>query len=147
MLFPEFLAGHFKKSLPGRTLEARPPVLVELFAGKYEHERWAKVKFRRLLISRGLCLWAESLATDRRIVRSFVTQTALFHVSAMYGLRWSARGRSLFARLAKRRIRASEVAGRPRRNAKAIDRMRIARGGLSDPGERLAGRGSTVRTP
>jgi hypothetical protein len=44
-LFPEFQAGHFRKSLPGGNLGARTPVLVELFAGKYEQERRAKVKF------------------------------------------------------------------------------------------------------
>jgi len=44
-MFPEFQARHFRKSLPGGNLGARKPVLVELFAGKYEQERRAKVKF------------------------------------------------------------------------------------------------------
>jgi len=44
-LFPEFQARHFRKSLPGGNLGARRPVFVKLFAGKYEQERRAKVKF------------------------------------------------------------------------------------------------------
>jgi hypothetical protein len=44
-LFPDFQARHFKKSLPSGNLGARTPVLVELFVGKYEQERRAKVKF------------------------------------------------------------------------------------------------------
>jgi hypothetical protein len=44
-LFPEFQARHFRKTLPGRNLGARRPVFVEVFAGKYEQERRAKVKF------------------------------------------------------------------------------------------------------
>jgi len=44
MLFPEFQARHFRKSLPGGNLGARKPVLVELFAGKYEQERWFGVR-------------------------------------------------------------------------------------------------------
>jgi hypothetical protein len=35
----------FQKNLPSGNLGARTPVLVELFAGKYEQERRAKVKF------------------------------------------------------------------------------------------------------
>jgi hypothetical protein len=44
-LFPEFQARHFRKSLPGGNLGARRPVFVELFAGEYEQEGRAKVKF------------------------------------------------------------------------------------------------------
>jgi hypothetical protein len=44
-VFPEFQARHFRKNLPRGNLGAGMPVLVELFAGKYEQERRAKVKF------------------------------------------------------------------------------------------------------
>jgi len=120
-LFPEFQARHFRKSLPGGNLGAQKPVLVELFAGKYEQERRAKVKFGQavdeqwiMLVDRVPTNWSKNSTQP-------VTETALFHVNARFGLRWSAQRRSLFARFAKRWLRGSEVAGRPECNAGPID--------------------------
>ena len=120
-LFPEFQAGHFRKSLPSGNRGARRPVLVELFAGKYEQERRAKVKFGQaadeqwiMLVDRVFTNWSKNSTQPG-------TETALFHVNARYGLRWTAQWPSLFAGFAKRWPRGFEVAGRLERNAGSID--------------------------
>jgi hypothetical protein len=69
-LFHEFQARHFRKSLPVGNLGVRTPVLVELFAGKYEQERRAKVKFGQAVNEQWIMLVDSVPTIGRRIRRS-----------------------------------------------------------------------------
>ena len=91
-LFPEFQARHFRKSLPGGKLGTGTPVLVELFAGKYEQERWAKIKFGQIVDEQGIMLVGRVSTNRPKNSLQFVTETALFHVNARCNLSGGLRG-------------------------------------------------------
>jgi hypothetical protein len=120
-LFPEFQARHFRKNLPGGKLGLGTLVLVELFAGKYEQERRAKVKFGQVVDEQWIMLVGRVPTNRSKYSTQFVTENALFHINAMQGLRWSAQQCSLFVEFAKRSLRSFEAAGRIERNAGPID--------------------------
>jgi hypothetical protein len=63
------------------------PVLVELFAGKYEQERRAKVKFGQVVDEQWIMLVGRVPTTRSKDSTQSVTETALFHVSARSGPR------------------------------------------------------------
>jgi len=83
MLFPEFQARHFRKSLPGGNLGTRTPVLVQLFAGKYEQERRAKVKFYQAADEQWIMLVGKVPTNSSKNSIQPVTETAVLHVSAI----------------------------------------------------------------
>jgi hypothetical protein len=120
-VFHEFRGGHIRKSLPGRNLAAQRPVLVELFAGKYEQKRRAKVKFRQAVDEQWIMLGRRVCANSSNNCTQAVTETTLIHVSARYGLKWSADRPSLSLGFAKNWITVSEIGGLLERYAGAID--------------------------
>jgi len=97
------------------------PVLVELFAGKYEQERRAKVKFGQVVDEQWIMLVGRVPTNRSKYSTQFVTENALFHINAMQGVRWSAQQCSLFVEFAKRSLRSFEAAGRIEPNAGPID--------------------------
>jgi hypothetical protein len=99
-------------------LGAGTSVLVELFAGKYEQKRRAKIKFGQIVDEQWIVLVGRVPTNRSKNSLQSVTETTLFHASATCGLRRSAQRRSLFA---KRWLRRSEVAGRFERNVGPID--------------------------
>jgi hypothetical protein len=88
--------------LPGGNLAVRTPVFMKLFAGKYQEDWGAKVKFCQTIDEQWIMLVGGLPANWSNNCTQTLTEKAPFHVSAKYVLRWWAQRFSLFLRFAKR---------------------------------------------